>query len=838
MRSVPVRKHRLILAAMLFAVPLIAQSGPPPHAEGPPPHAMGPFFGFAVRHDVSARLPELAKGRKPGPPFLREVPLGRRDQPGRPDRVTTGPDRVRQSVERPFPEAASTPLPLSAWQGLSNDTNSAVAGGRVVPPDTQGDVGTNYYVQWINLVFAIYDKSTGAIISGGGPYAGDTIWNGFGGVCERKNDGDPIVLYDHLAGRWFFSQFAIADGVQCVAVTTGSDPRGPYFRWEFEVSPNENNDYPKFGLMPEAYYLSLRDFPSNDGTFAAAVAFDRTAMLAGDPNPTWVKFSMPCVLWNCPDGIQPPHLEGPAPPGNNGYFTRIWDDDFEGPLPGHDGTDGYRIWKLTPDFVTPTNSTWVELPFVSGADFDSTMCGNFDRTCISQPPEGELLDPADELQMYRAQYRHWGGYDTLIVSQTADAGGNMAGVRWAELRNGGGGWVLHQEGTYAPADGEHRWMGSAAMDGSGNIAVGYSVSSSSTYPSVRYTTREAGDPPGTLPGGEVELVAGSDVQTSGYYRWGDYSSMSVDPVDDCTFWYTQEYQADDGDGSTYFDFKTIIGSFKVASCGTQYVCGDGLIEGPEVCDPGDGGTILPDLGGESCTSQGCSGGGTLVCNATCSGFDTAACSGCPVCDNDGVCEVGEDCFNCENDCVSFDVATCGNGVCEPGGGEDCVSCPSDCAGMQTGKPLERFCCGDGDGQNPRPCSDARCNNGFVCIDGPGQTGETTCCGTGVCEAPWEESANCAVDCGPAPFCGDGNCNGTETSCSCVDDCGLPPASEAGLCADGIDNDCNGQIDCDDVACSASPACEPADCGSIFEKKACNAESTCRWDNRNKVCIPN
>jgi len=419
-------------------------------------------------------------------------------------------------------------------------------------------------VQFINLIFAVYDKTTGSIVAGGGPFAGNTLWAGFGGPCETNNDGDPIVLYDHLADRWLFSQFSINEGTQCVALSQGGDARGPYDRWAFVVSPGQQNDYPKLGVMPDAYYLSLRDFPSNDGDFASAVAFNRAAMLAGSPTANFVKFSLPCLSNDCPDGIQPPDLDGPAPPsGTPGLFSRAWDDDFDGPLTG---TDGYRLWELVPNFATPSASTFTELPIVPSAGFDSRMCGFFQVACVVQPPPGEKVDPVDELQMYRAQYRHFTGYDTLLINTTVDATGrNVAGVRWAELRNFGSGWTLHQEGTYAPADGLNRWMGSAAMDKAGNIAVGYSVSARSTFPSIRYTSRVAGDPPGTLPGGEVSLVEGSDVQRRSFSRWGDYSSMSVDPVDDCTFWYTQEYQRND-DSRQDFDFKTRIGSFKLAGC--------------------------------------------------------------------------------------------------------------------------------------------------------------------------------------------------------------------------------------------------------------------------------
>jgi hypothetical protein len=195
------------------------------------------------------------------------------------------------------------------------------------------------------------------------------------------------------------------------------------------------------------------------------------------------------------------------------------------------------------------------------------MCAYFQAGCVPEPSPGERLDPLDEFQMYRAQFRHFTTHDSLVINMTVDATGrNVSGVRWAELRNDGLGWRLFQEGTYAPADGLNRWMGSAAMDKNGNIALGYSVSSRGLMPSIRYTSRLAGDPLGTMPGGEIELAAGSDVQINSYHRWGDYSAMSVDPLDGCTFWYTQEYQRVDGGRRNTFDFKTRIGSFRLPGC--------------------------------------------------------------------------------------------------------------------------------------------------------------------------------------------------------------------------------------------------------------------------------
>ncbi|MGD2116557.1 MAG: hypothetical protein PVG07_16000 [Acidobacteriota bacterium] len=625
-------KKILFLAAVCCAV---VAAGVPAWAT---PAAGSPALtvGQAAAHDVSQPVRDVRVEPRFPKGFQVEIPHHSAPQRARPN-LQGQPDPLRQTDAEPLVSAAATPSPILNFPGLSDDDNAATIGGRIVPPDTEGDIGPDHYVQWINLIWAVWDVTrdvdgvpTGATMAAGFPQAGNSFWAGFTGspaadACRNNNDGDPIVIYDHLADRWFVSQFSINEGVQCIAVSQTGDPTGSYDRWAFVVSPGENNDYPKFGLMPDAYYLSLRDFPSDDGTFASATAFDRAALLAGDPNATFIKFSMPCLSGDCPDGIQPPHLEGPAPAaGTPGIFTKAWDDDFEGPLTG---ADGYRLWEFTPDFATPANSTFTELPFVvSPTGWDSTVCGFFQRNCIGQPKRGggEGLDPADELQMYRAQYRSFTGYDALVLNTTVDSDGNdTAGVRWAELRNDGSGWSLYQEGTYAPADGENRWMGSAAMNGDGDIALGYSLSSKNTFPSVRYTTRTAADPLGVMAGGEVEMIAGSGSQTQSYNRWGDYSSMSVDPVDDCTFWYTQEYY----ENTNSFDFKTRIGAFAGPSCGGGGSCT--VTEDPEVtCDDGqdnDCDTFVDcddtDCGGD----PACDPGGCFPQGASCT-VDSDCCS--------------------------------------------------------------------------------------------------------------------------------------------------------------------------------------------------------------------
>ena len=389
--------------------------------------------------------------------------------------------------------------------------------------------------------------------------------------------------------------------------------------------------------------------------------------------------------------------------------------------------------------------------------------------------------------MWRSQYRNVGSHEVLVGSLATDVDGNdRSGVRWYELRkSGGGNWSLFQEGTYA-IDSDSRWMSSAAMDGSGNIAVAYNVGSSATFPGLRYAGRLASDPLGTLPQGENTIVDGSASNTSN--RYGDYSSLNVDPVDECTFWFTAEYNPSSS-------WSTRIATFVFDGCGST--CGDGVIEGSEVCDGAN-------LGGETCASQGCTGGGTLACNSDCTGFDTSGCVGCPACDNDGVCEAGEDCLTCAGDCPSGTSpgASCGNGICEAGNGEDCLSCAADCAGQQNGKPSNRFCCGDGStGTGAVDCSDSRCTSGgFACTNVPVSPG-SFCCGDLMCDSG-ESCANCSLDC----------TTGVE------------------ICDNGIDDDCDGSVDCNDSECTNDPACTIVGCGTggacCARGEACQTNADC------------
>jgi hypothetical protein len=470
------------------------------------------------------------------------------------------------SIVQNSPIGNSMPAVEANFAGVGNVNG-------VLPPDTNGDIGydpisgTKYYMQWVNLSFQIWDVTNpAAVTSLYGPAAGNTLWAGTGTICASNNDGDPIVLFDHLANRWMISQFALGfpdNFHQCVAVSTSADPTGTWYLYDFKTSSSLMNDYPHFGVWPDGYYMTVNQF---DGTTygwegAGVAAFERDAMLQGLPaKMVYIDVGAKNINYG---GMLPTDLDGPAPaPGTPNYFME-WDDStWLG-----DPTDTLRIWEFRVNWATPTSSTFgLNTNFapnliVATANVDPDMCGG-NRNCIPQPGTTTKLDAIADRLMHRLQYRNFGSYQTMVGNHTVDATStDKAGVHWFELRNSGSGWSMYQQGVYAP-DTNNRWMGSIAMDGSGNMALGYSVSSTSTYPSIRYTGRLSGDPLNSLPQGESVLIAGGGSQTSTSGRWGDYSNMSVDPEDDCTFWYTQEYYATTSNAG----WLTRVGSFRFPSC--------------------------------------------------------------------------------------------------------------------------------------------------------------------------------------------------------------------------------------------------------------------------------
>jgi len=425
----------------------------------------------------------------------------------------------------------------------------------VVPPDPVGEAGPNHYIQMVNAgagsVFSVYNKSGGLIA---GPTVLSTLWTA-GGRCASGN-GDPIVLYDNLAQRWLMSEFSSIGNHLCVYVSQTSDPvAGGWYLYDFTVP--QFPDYPKYAVWPDAYYVSTNE------SDPAAYALDRNQMLNGLPA-TYQRFTAPGNLAFPFQALTPSDHDGLTPPpvGAPNYFMRHRDDEAHNPGANDPTKDFLEIWEFHVDFTTPANSTFIGPRTVEVSEFDSELCGLLSFACFPQPGTTRTLDPLREVIMWRLQYRNFGDHESLVGNLVTDLDGtDHGGVRWFELRKSGATpWQAHQEGTYGP-DEASRWMGSAAMDKDGNIALGYSVSSTAVFPSLRYAGRLATDPAGTLPQGENVILNGNFSQTT-TTRWGDYSSMNVDPADDCTFWYTGEYVATDTGR-----WGTRIAAFRFPDCG-------------------------------------------------------------------------------------------------------------------------------------------------------------------------------------------------------------------------------------------------------------------------------
>jgi subtilase family serine protease len=469
------------------------------------------------------------------------------------------PDPVVQTS----PEIPTIPGPSRSVEGIGNVNG-------VLPPDTTGDVGPNHFVQWVNLSFAVYSKGTAttppALLYG--PAAANTLWSGFGGPCETRNDGDPIVRYDHLADRWVMSQLAIPNNFfgillfgpfyECIAVSATPDPLGAYYRYQYSF--DKLNDYPKLAVWPDGYYMSINQYTAISLQWAGqgVVAFDRARMLAGQPASA-IYYDLASTDINL-GGMLPADLDGPVPPaGSPAYFAEMDDDAW-----GYAPSDQLQLWQFHADWTTPSQSSFSRVAVLPTAPFDSDMCGNA-RNCLPQPGTTTMVDAMSDRLLYRLQYRNFGDHESLVVNHTVDVDGtDHAGLRWYEIRNPGSSASIYQQGTYAP-DSNHRWMGSVAMDSAGNMALGFSVTGPSTFPSIRYTGRLATDPPNLMTLGETDLMVGTGSQTNTTGRWGDYSSMVVDPVDDCTFWYTQEYYAVTSDAG----WQTRIGAFSLPNCNSS-----------------------------------------------------------------------------------------------------------------------------------------------------------------------------------------------------------------------------------------------------------------------------
>ena len=480
-----------------------------------------------------------------------------REKLGEEHEANPNPKIPHQHQDRPDPiiqnsffqrlmTAPSIPGPILTWAGIPFPG----VGCNCAPPDTNGDVGKTQYVELVNIGLQVFNKVTGESVLG--PVSIDSLWAGFGGACE-SGSGDPVVVYDSLADRWVVSQFAEPSGAsvpqdECIAVSQTGDATGSWYRYGFHLTSNFL-DYPKLGIWPDGYYLSANIFNTSGTAFLGpqAFVFNRAKMLVGAA----ATAQTPGITGGASEEtFLPADLDGllPPPVGAANPFVE-WPSGA--PLV-------YKIYKFHADFVNPANSTFTLFASPSAAAF-TVLCPTT-RNCVPQLGTTTKLDAIADRLMFRNAYRNLNG-GTLVNNYTVSANA-VAGIRWFELRNVNSGPVAapFQQSTYQP-DTTWRWMGSVAMDNQGNLALGFSASSSVINPQLRYAGRLAGDPLNVL-SGEQHLFDGTGSQTDTNNRWGDYSDLTVDPVDDCTFYYTNEYYAT----TSQFNWRTRIGYFRFAEC--------------------------------------------------------------------------------------------------------------------------------------------------------------------------------------------------------------------------------------------------------------------------------
>jgi len=514
--------RRLLLACCLLLGAIPAFSATQTH----------PIIIHEVKHDVSLPLSVMAKLAPPPLPGGIEM----REHPS--------PKHFFNIVKAPDPIVQTEYLPnVSTTQILNFDSITEAQGG-AWPPDTNGSVGATQFVLITNFDYEVYDKSGNVLLA---PTRIHNIWQGFGGQCSEDDGGDPIALWDKLAQRWLVEQLEYfgSEDLVCVAVSTTSDATGSYNRYSFSFG-SALPDYPKLSVWPDAYYLSVNNFGPGYGE---PCALDRTAMLAGSTA------TMICFTPNSANfSFMPSDLDGAtAPPsGAPNHFVEL----------GNNNTS-LNEFDFHVDFSNPNNSTFTGPNVITVPPF-TLLCGGGGGACIPQPGTSDLVDALGDRPMYRLAYRNFGDHEAMVIAHSVAPGSGssaVAATRWYELRATppGSSWTLYQAGT-ASNKTINIWMASVAMDKMGDIAIGASYDNkTSIKPSIAYSGRIPGDPLGQLESPKV-VATGSGVETESN-RWGDYSSMSIDPTDDCTFWYSQEYFKSNG-----LNWVSHVVSFKFDSC--------------------------------------------------------------------------------------------------------------------------------------------------------------------------------------------------------------------------------------------------------------------------------
>lgn len=399
------------------------------------------------------------------------------------------------------------------------------------PPDPSGAAGPEHYVQAVNSTYRVYDKTGTAVTPS---YALQTLWPG------STSDGDPIVMYDRYADRWFISQFQTGSNEILMAISETTDPLGSYYLYEFSFPSFP--DYPKYAVWSNAYFMTA-NMSGNE-----CIAFEREKMIMGDPTASMISLNFPS-FYQFFNSVAPAYAEGLEGPEDDapGWAFAVQDNSWPGISQDH-----IKVLKIELDWDTPSNSSVVVHQELTTGSFNSVFTSSWDD--LTQKGTSQKLDAVTGIFMYRAQYRRFDGYNSMFLVHTVDVNNaNRAGVRWYELRedlaSAPGEWYIYQQSTFDPNDGNSRWMGNGAIDLNGNIGLAYSFVGPNEYAGLRYTGRFTSDPLNEMTVQEQIAVEGTGSQTFGN-RYGDYSQMTVDPTDDATFWFTGEYLGASGSRRT------------------------------------------------------------------------------------------------------------------------------------------------------------------------------------------------------------------------------------------------------------------------------------------------
>lgn len=411
------------------------------------------------------------------------------------------------------------------------------------PPDPSGAAGLDHYVQAVNTAYRVWNKD-GSAVSGQPPsgFPLNNLWPG------ASNDGDPIVMYDKHADRWVITQFQVSGNKILFAISQSTDPLGSYFTYEYTF--NQFPDYPKYSIWSDGYYMTANSWSQN------VAVFDRQKMLAGDPDAGVIRLNFPSGVAYQFRSVLPADADGTLPPyGTPNYLFHIQDDSWSGV-----SFDHIKVFKFQTNWDNPSSSTVTISQSIPTAPFNANFTSSWND--IPQPGTTQRIDAIATILNYRAQYMRWTNYNTVMLCHVVDVNNanaiasKRAGIRWYELRQYGedADWEIYQQGTYAPGN-EHRWLASIAMDKYGDIAMAYSIASSTMYPSLAFTGRYSWGTLGEMTQAEFMAVEGTGSQTGGN-RYGDYAHMSLDPADQSVFWYTGEYLGNNGARRTrIFSFR-------------------------------------------------------------------------------------------------------------------------------------------------------------------------------------------------------------------------------------------------------------------------------------------